>query len=102
MSAPDRWKGSAKGPAKESLPRVVALRYEPQGKSAPDVVAKGRGEIARRILDLADKHDIPVRRDEDLLQLLLVCDIGDEIPVELYGVVAELLAYLYRLNERVP
>ncbi|MEM7306697.1 MAG: EscU/YscU/HrcU family type III secretion system export apparatus switch protein [Planctomycetota bacterium] len=77
---------------------AVALRYDPQARDAPDVVAKGRGEVAERILALADEHGVPVRRDTDLLQLLSVCDVGDEIPAELYAAVAELLAYLYRLN----
>lgn len=81
-------------------PRAVALRYDADALPAPSVVAKGQGEIARRILDLAAEHDVPVRRDGDLLQLLSACELGDEIPVELYGAVAELLAYLYELNQR--
>lgn len=79
-------------------PRAIALKYEKEGLPAPNVVAKGRGAIAESILALAEKHDVPVRRDADLLQLLCACDLGDEIPVELYGAVAELLAYLYDLN----
>lgn len=84
-------------------PAAVALRYERKPEHAPEVVAKGRGEAAQRILALAAEHGIPVREDRDLLQLLSACDIGEEIPPELYGVVAELLHYLYRLNrERAP
>ena len=79
-------------------PRAIALKYEADALPAPSVVAKGRGEVARNILELADRHDVPVRRDEDLLQLLYACDLGDEIPVDLYTAVAELLAYLYELN----
>ena len=82
----------------ETPRKVVALRHDPQRRSAPDLVAKGSGEIAERILALAKEHDVPVREDRDLLQLLALCDVGDEIPVELYTAVAELLAYLYRLN----
>ena len=78
--------------------KVVALRHDPERRAAPDVVAKGGGEVAERILEVARAHDVPVREDTDLLQLLALCDVGDEIPVELYQAVAELLAYLYRLN----
>lgn len=79
-------------------PMAVALRYQPDALLAPEVTAKGRGDVARKILELADRHGIPVRRDEDLLQLLSFCDVGQEIPEDLYAAVAELMAYLYRLN----
>ena len=87
-----------KGPPHDRPPQVVALRYDASAQPAPEVVAKGAGEIAQKILELAERNDIPVRRDSDLLQLLSMCDVGDEIPAELYGAVAELLAYLFRLN----
>ena len=94
-----------RGPAgaKPPAPPVgaVALRYDGDSRSAPDVVAKGKGEVAEQILKLAKKHGVPVREDRDLLQLLAVCDVGDEIPLELYTAVAELLAYLYRLNSEL-
>jgi flagellar biosynthesis protein len=79
-------------------PRAVALRYDRSQESAPRVTAKGQGELARAILELAHKHDVPVREDADLLECLAACDVGVEIPAELYHAVAELLAYLYRLN----
>jgi len=85
------------------LPRVVALRYDRAGApsgSAPEVVAKGRGEVAGRILDLAHEHGVPVRQDPDLVELLSHCQMGDEIPVDVYGAVAELLTWLYRLEGR--
>ncbi len=79
--------------------RVVALRHNSDGSQAPGIVAKGRGDIGQRILAIAAKHKIPVREDPDLLELLTVCEVGEEIPVELYSAVAQLLAYLYRVNE---
>jgi len=82
--------------------KAVALRYDAERNSAPDVVAKGEGEVARRILELARKNGVPVREDTDLVQLLAVCEIGEEIPIELYTAVAELLSYLYALNESLP
>jgi flagellar biosynthesis protein len=77
---------------------VVALRHERHGAEPPRVVAKGRGETAERVLELARKHAIPVRQDGDLLELLAALDVGDSIPTELFAAVAEVLAYLYRLN----
>ena len=77
---------------------AVALRYDRDVDSAPSLIAKGRGELAERILGFAREHDVPVREDADLVQLLAVCDVGDEIPADLYTAVAELLTYLYRLN----
>ena len=95
---------SAEGPRDDgaSQPQpilgAVALRYDREGAGAPEVVAKGRGEVAEAILSAARDHGVPVREDRDLLELLSACELGDEIPVELYEVVAELLSFLYRLN----
>ncbi|HEX6885303.1 MAG TPA: EscU/YscU/HrcU family type III secretion system export apparatus switch protein [Planctomycetota bacterium] len=80
------------------LPRAVALRYDGRGTPAPRVTAKGAGELAERILAIAREHDVPVRTDPDLLELLAAGEVGLEIPEELYRAVAELLAFLQRLN----
>ena len=85
-------------PRDAGRPLAVALRHERGGEAAPRVAAKGSGELALRILALAREHDVPVREDPDLLELLAACDLGEEIPGELYRAVAELLALLYRLN----
>lgn len=82
----------------EGDPRAVALRYERGRDRAPEVVAKGRGEIAAKILELAREAGVPVREDRDLLQLLAACEVGDEIPEELWVAVAEVLAFLFELN----
>ena len=94
MSRPAREQGPRR-------PRAVALRYDGASPSAPSVVAKGQGELAQRILEEAHRHGIPVREDADLIELLCACDVGEEIPTELFGAVAELLAFLYRLNGRL-
>lgn len=80
-------------------PLVVALRWDPEVNTAPDVVGKGRGAVAERILELARAEGVPVREDADLLELLAGLDLGEEIPPELYEVVAELLTFLHRVNE---
>ncbi|MEM9383365.1 MAG: EscU/YscU/HrcU family type III secretion system export apparatus switch protein [Planctomycetota bacterium] len=85
---------------KETPPAVVALRHDREDDArAPEVVAKGTGEIAERILDAAAQAGVPIRRDADLVELLSIVEVGDEIPVEVYGVVAELVAFLWALNE---
>ena len=70
--------------------QVVALRYEPKRESAPKVVAKGRGYLADKILELAREHNIPIRQDRSLLQILSRLDLNDEIPPEIYKAVAEI------------
>ena len=80
--------------------RAVALRYEPKKDRAPKVVAKGRGYLAEKILELAREHNIPVRHDKNLLQVLSRLDLDQEIPGEVYAVVAEILGFIYRLSNR--
>jgi flagellar biosynthesis protein len=82
-----------------ALPRLVALKYARGEESAPRVVAKGEGELARALLLLAEKHHVPVREDADLVALLSALELGDEIPGELYHAVAVLLTELARCNE---
>lgn len=78
---------------------AVALRYTKKQEEAPRVLAKGRDSLAERILQLARQHDIPVHQDSDLVEILIRLDVGDLIPPELYKAVAELLAYIYRMNK---
>ena len=78
--------------------RAVALEYS-QGERTPKVVAVGAGEIARRIIELAAQNNVPIRRDDSLVEVLGKLDIGYEIPVETYRAVAEILAFLYRTDE---
>jgi len=80
---------------------AVGLAYARDASGAPRVVAKGRGEVAARILAAAEEAGVPVRRDRDLVQLLAAVDLGDEIPAEAYSAVAEVIAFLWRLNAAV-
>lgn len=75
---------------------VVALKYE--GEGAPRVTAKGRGEIAKQILAIANEHEIPLYQDEQLTALLSQIDLGDEIPQQLYLAVAKVISFIYQLN----
>ncbi len=79
---------------------AVALSYRSRKERAPRVSAKGRGHIAKKILELAKKHNIPVREDSDLVQLLGKLDLNQEIPPDLYKVVAEVLVFIYGMNKK--
>ena len=77
---------------------AAALGYDRGDESAPRLLARGRGNVAERILARAQEHQIPIERDPDLLQCLDSLEIGNEIPVEAYQAVAQILAFLYRKN----
>ncbi len=80
--------------------KAVALKYKAGDDDAPRIAAKGIGVVAEKIIDLARKHGIPVRDDPDLVEILSRLDLDSEIPPELYVVVAELLAFVYGLNQK--
>ncbi len=80
--------------------RAVALKYQPESDNAPRIVAKGRGELAEKIIAIARDHGIHVHEDADMVELLSQLDLNKEIPSELYIVVAELLAFVYGLNRK--
>jgi flagellar biosynthesis protein len=82
------------------LRKAVALEYNRGGKQrAPVVTASGRGELAERIIALAQQHGVYVQPDPDLVELLSRLDLGTAIPPQLYYVVAEILAFVYKLNQ---
>jgi flagellar biosynthesis protein len=78
---------------------AVALHYDKTG--APRVVAKGRGSIGEKIIELAKAHDIPIEENEVLAGALANIELGDEIPTELYKAVAEVLVFVLRLSGRI-
>ena len=78
--------------------KATALKYNSQTDSAPVVKAKGMGIIADRIIEIAKENNVPTKEDPDLVELLMQIDVDKEIPPELYKVVAEILAFVYRLN----
>ncbi|PFA67899.1 hypothetical protein CN378_10300 [Bacillus sp. AFS015802] len=80
---------------------AIALGYNQHEGSAPKVVAKGKGIIAENILSRAEEHGIPVQEDKSLLSLLGNLDTGESIPEELYGAVAEVFAFIYRLDRGI-
>jgi flagellar biosynthesis protein len=78
---------------------AVALHYDKKG--APRVVAKGRGTIGEKIIEVAKAHDIPIEENEVLAGALSNVELGDEIPAELYKAVAEVLIFVLRLSGRI-
>ena len=79
----------------------AALGYDADNpEAAPKLVAKGQGELADRIIELAKEHDIPIREDRDLVEVLAKLNLDQEIPPELYRTIAELLAFIYKANNR--
>ena len=78
---------------------AAAIKYDSTSDSAPKVTARGRGSIADKIIEKALEFGIPIKNDPDLVQILSKLDVGTEIPVELYRAVAEILAFVYSLNE---
>lgn len=81
--------------------KAVALRYKPEQHAAPVVAAKGQGRVAERIVEAARKHGVPVQEDASLVEVLSQLDLNEEIPPELYQLVAELLSFLYRADRRL-
>jgi flagellar biosynthesis protein len=75
---------------------AVALHYDHTG--APRVVAKGKGKIGAKIIELARAHDIPIEENEVLAGALSNVELGDEIPAELYKAVAQVLVFVLRLS----
>jgi len=79
---------------------AAALKYDSEKDAAPKVIAKGRGSIAEKIIELAKKNNIPLKSDPGLVQILSKLDIDEQIPVELYKAVAEILAFVYSANNQ--
>ncbi len=82
------------------VPEAVAIRYDRERENAPRVVAKGRGTIAQQLMAIAKKHAVPVYQNQTVTQLLMAVELDREIPPELYQAVANVLAYVYRLDGR--
>src|SRR5690242_16203472 len=84
-----------------SAPLVAtALQYDPEKDNAPRVVASGQRKIAEQILAEARKHNIPIHEDYELTAALAGVHLGNEISPELYPVIAEVLAYIYRIAKK--
>ena len=85
---------------KKRVKTAVALGYDKGSDLAPKVLASGKGFLAEQILNLAEENNLPVRNDPILAEALAQVDLNQVIPPELYAVVAEVFAFVYRLREK--
>ena len=79
---------------------AIAISYD--GLTAPKISAKGEDDLAQAIIQLALAHKVPVYENAELVSWLSQLDLGDEIPRQLYQVIAEILAFVYHLEGRTP
>ena len=80
--------------------KAVALCYNRSQDNAPKVLASGAGEIANKIISLAKEHDIPIKEDPDLIEILSKVEVDQEIPPNLYKAVAEIFSFLYKITNK--
>ncbi|KHD86156.1 EscU/YscU/HrcU family type III secretion system export apparatus switch protein [Heyndrickxia ginsengihumi] len=78
---------------------AVALTYKAEAHAAPIVIAKGRGLVAEQILSKASELDIPIQKDPNLVAMLGQLNLNEAIPEELYEAVAEVFAFIYRVDQ---
>ena len=81
-------------------PAAAALQYDPLKPAPPVVLASGRGRVAEEILRIAHERGIPLVEDAALADALSRSELNESIPPELYAVVAEVLVFVYRLDQR--
>ena len=82
------------------MKKAVALRYNTEKENAPKVLAKGQGNIAERIIKIAKENELPIKKDEDLVELLTKIEIDKEIPTNLYKAVAEVFSFIYNVTNK--
>ena len=79
--------------------KAVALKYEANKDNAPRVVAKGEGKVAQKIIEIAELHKLPIKKDEDLVELLSKIELDKEVPPALYKAVAEIFTFIYKMTK---
>lgn len=83
---------------KRKIKRAVALSYNPE-ETAPKIIATGKGQLAERITERAKEADIPIHKDDSLVETLSRLELGSYIPPELYEVVAEILVFVDKMDK---
>ena len=102
MSVPSRLEDedNSKESSSQKSQKAVAVLYQPEFDPAPKIVAGGEGEIAKRIIELATQHNVPIYEQPDVVEALAKLEVGTEIPPEFYQVVAEILAFVYSIDRK--
>ncbi|WP_246831068.1 EscU/YscU/HrcU family type III secretion system export apparatus switch protein [Nautilia sp. PV-1] len=83
-----------------NMNKAVALKYKAYEQNAPKVIAKGKGELARKIIEKAKLYDVPLFQNETLADMLLNVEVGEEIPPKMYQAVVDVFIWLYKLEEK--
>jgi len=84
----------------KKIAKAAAIKYDKTKGTAPKVVAKGKGEVAQKIISLAKENDLPIRKDEDLVELLSKVELDKEVPESLYKAVAEVFVFVYKMTNK--
>ena len=82
------------------MKKAVALGYDIDKDNAPRVVAKGKGASAENIIKIAQLHNLPIQKDEDLVELLSKVELDREVPEKLYVAVAEVFSFIYKITKK--
>ncbi len=82
------------------MKKAAALRYDTSKESAPRLLAKGQGQSAENIIKIAQLHNLPIKKDEDLIELLSKVEIDKEVPEALYKAVAEVFSFIYKVTNK--
>ena len=82
------------------MKKAAALRYDAKKESAPRVVAKGQGQSAQNIIKIAQLHNLPIKKDEDLIELLSKVELDKEVPEAMYKAVAEVFSFIYKVTKK--
>ena len=80
------------------MKKAVAMHYDPAKENAPRVIAKGQGVTAENIIKIAELHNLPIRKDEDLVEMLSKVELDREVPEKLYLAVAEVFGFIYKIT----
>ena len=79
------------------IKKAASLKYDQSTNNAPTVTSFGQRETANNIIKVAEQNDIPIKKDEDLVNMLSQIELNQEIPVELYKAVAEVFSFVYEM-----
>ena len=80
--------------------KAAALKYDSSTGGAPKVVAKGKGLTAQKIIEIAKENNLPIRKDEDLVELLSKVELDQEVPEQMYKAVAEVFSFIYKMTNK--
>jgi flagellar biosynthesis protein len=82
------------------MKKAAALRYNKDKEYAPRLIAKGQGKSADNIIKIAQLHNLPIKKDEDLIELLSKVELDKEVPAALYKAVAEVFSFIYKTTNK--